>query len=296
MTDSKATLDDLPTWQRKGKRRWREDDHLYGNDAQEAARLEMEHNLFLMAFGRNFFAPVTHPQRILDVACGIGLWGLEMLKQFQTTQVTALDIDLVLFKHFLTKPRSRPYRSMAAERLTFVQADATKPLPFEDAHFDFTHSRIPDTFLSEEQWPRFIREMARVTQPDGWVELVAAGQMQTEYPSAPIATLLEAEIRLCQAINIAPSGGPGLRRYLAEAGISTFSSRDHRKGKTAKERELLIKDMKHVLAGTRDLIVKCGIVPAEEFDRCLEQFEPEATRAGFFMVDSRIWFQPKDQR
>lgn len=115
----------------------------------------------------------------------------------------------VLFKHFLQKPRARPFYPHL-ERLTFVQADATKAFPFENGTFDFTHSRIPDTFLSEENWPQLVREMTRVTQSGGWVEIVAAGHMETEHPSEIIDALLHAEIQMCQAINLAPAGAPGL--------------------------------------------------------------------------------------
>lgn len=111
------------------------------------------------------------------------------------------------------------------DRLDFVQADITKRLPFETGNFVFVHGRSLDTFLSESNWPQVIRELNRVTKPDGWVEIFAGGTFFTEQPSPICTTLVQAAIKLCLAINIAPTGGPGMGRYLQEAGIYQHQKR-----------------------------------------------------------------------
>lgn len=284
----------FPRWRQKGDRRWRTDDHLYAGDAPEAGRLELQHDLLKLSMHRHLLAPVADPQRILDVACGIGLWGLEILREYPEAQLTALDIDHVLLKHFLQRPRARQYRDVLS-RFSFVQADATKRLPLEAETFDVTHSRIPDTFLSEENWPRHIQELRRVTKPDGWVELLASDYFRTERPSDLLDLLLDAEIRLCQAVHVAPTGGPGLERYLREAGITHAHRRTHVIGGTAKQRQLLARDIKAIIVGTRDLMLKFGILSEAAFDEAIQHFEEETQRVGFLMNFYRIWFRPQDQ-
>jgi ubiquinone/menaquinone biosynthesis C-methylase UbiE len=292
-----APLDKRPHWNQQktpsGKRRMRNDDNQFPNDALEAGRLEMQHGLLKLALRRIFFAPVSNPRHILDIGCGTGQWALETLQQFPCARMTALDIDPVLFKHFLKKhPHSY---SRELDRLHFLLADATKPLPFADGTFDFAHTGIPDTFLSEEDWPHLIREMARVTRTEGWVEILASGQLFTEQTSEVCNTLREAEVRLCQAINIAPTGGPGLLRYLTEAGITNYQLKNHVVGKTERQRKLIVRDLKYIIEATRPLIMKFGILPPAIFDSYLAQFEQEALRAGLLFPWHSVWFQPKGQ-
>jgi SAM-dependent methyltransferase len=47
-----------------------------------------------------------------------------------------------------------------------------KGLPFADNSFDFVHQRLPFTALPLTAWPAVVRDLARVTAPGGWLELL----------------------------------------------------------------------------------------------------------------------------
>ncbi len=106
-------------------------------------------------------------QRVLDVGCGTGLWACEMARQWPQALITGLDLDL---SHL---PVSWPANCQ------FVAGDVLTGLPFADACFDFVHQRCLADTLSAPTWPMVARELARVTRPQGWIELVELGQSVT---------------------------------------------------------------------------------------------------------------------
>lgn len=57
------------------------------------------HMFSLVLDGKFFLAPIDeHPQRILDLGCGTGLWAIEMGDLYPSGQVTSLHLHL--FTHF----------------------------------------------------------------------------------------------------------------------------------------------------------------------------------------------------
>lgn len=279
---------EAPHWQLIDGRRQRTDYYLFTNDAKERARLNFQHALFKQITNqKNFLSPVTDPQMILDLASGTGIWGYEVAQQFPLAQVFNLDIDLVTLHDFL---RTRP----PLENFHVIQANARELLDFERGVFDFVHSRIPDAFLTEELWPRYIREMVRVCRPEGWVELVTAGHFFCRAPSPATEALLQAEIEMLRCIHIAPTGGPHLMRYLKQASIDTRKVQ-HWKfslGKTAHLQPLALQNLTHVLRQTRPRLIELGIMDGVTFDEKLESLRADAKRYGLNWWQHRIWFQP----
>lgn len=298
----------LPGWTQlktpAGTRRVRTDNNQFGADALEAGRLEMQHGLLKMALRRIYFSPLSHPTpHVLDIGFGVGVWTLEFLEQFPQGHCTTLDIDTVLFKRFLQKPLAKNLLKRRQECgypplercMSYIQADATKHLPFDDATFDFTYAGLPDTFLSDQGWAHLIREMLRVTKPDGWAEILYAGHFYSEQPSEIISTMLERQIQLCLAVGIAPTGEPKMDSYLKEAGVQTFQRRQHLLGRNPKERQMVARDIRLIIESSRPGIMAFGIMPTEQFDAYNEQFEAEAMRTGFWMPFYSLWFRPQDQ-
>ncbi len=53
--------------------------YLFPNDEQENNRLDIFHHICLLLLGGKLhLAPIQHPQRILDVGTGTGIWAIEM--------------------------------------------------------------------------------------------------------------------------------------------------------------------------------------------------------------------------
>src|SRR5579885_1179173 len=62
-------------------------------DKVEGDRLDLQHHLYRLLLGRNYFARLRQPRAILDVACGTGIWCREMALEFPRAQVVGFDID-----------------------------------------------------------------------------------------------------------------------------------------------------------------------------------------------------------
>lgn len=56
--------------------------------------------------------------------------------------------------------------------LTFLKANTLEGLPFPDEHFDFVFQRFMFLAFSPSDWTKSIKELARITKPGGWLELI----------------------------------------------------------------------------------------------------------------------------
>jgi SAM-dependent methyltransferase len=135
-------------------------------DAPEADRLNFQHYYFRRLFKGLYQAPLEKPlvYTILDTGCGTGRWACEMAQDFLHAQVVGLDIELPRAGTLIKPPN-----------LTFAPGNVLERLPFADQSFDFVHQRLLAAAIPTTQWPAVISELARVTRPGGWIELIEAG-------------------------------------------------------------------------------------------------------------------------
>jgi SAM-dependent methyltransferase len=144
------------------QRRYLEDaEYPLPKDEGEKSRLDFQHHALNLTLGNHYLAPL--PQRvrtILDVGAGTGIWPAEMARLFPESLVLGLDLDIELFSNHL--PPNCLLR--AGNILT--------GLPLPDAVIEFAHQRFLVLAIPNEQWPKVVRELVRVTLPGGWIELV----------------------------------------------------------------------------------------------------------------------------
>ena len=153
--------------------------YLLPKDVQEVNRLDFQHFLLRRVLGSNYAAPLPPSTRsMLDVGCGTGLWLREMAQQFPHAQLTGLDLDLSSVKN------GHPTNCQ------FLTGNILQGLPFSDGRFDFVHQRLLVAALPARSWPMVARELARVTSPSGWVELLEIGQSMTN-PGPATRTFLQ---------------------------------------------------------------------------------------------------------
>lgn len=127
---------------------------------KEAVRLDVQYHALNMTMGgKNHHAPIGAPSSILDVGCGTGQWCLEMAEAFPDARVVGLDIHAA-------PPRRDP------ARYEFVHHDVLGRLPFGDGEFDYVHQRLLVAGIPLESWPAVVAELARITKPGGYVELL----------------------------------------------------------------------------------------------------------------------------
>ena len=102
------------------------------------------------------FAGVTSGQRVLDVGCGPGALTGELVRRLGWAAVCAVDPS----EQFVETVRDR-YAGVGARR------GAAETLPFEDRRFEVTLAQLVVHFMADPVVG--LREMARVTTPDGTV-------------------------------------------------------------------------------------------------------------------------------
>lgn len=124
----------------------------------EVDRLDLQHYALRAAMGATHLAPLDGANRVLDVGCGTGQWGFELCRQLP--QALVVGFDLVA-----GKPGGPP-------RHRCVRGNLLQGLPFRDDQFDFVHQRLLVTGIPIASWPSAVADLARVTRPGGWVELV----------------------------------------------------------------------------------------------------------------------------
>ena len=137
--------------------------YLLPKDEAEAQRLNFQHHLLKALLAGNYAAPLGDVRTVLDVGCGTGRWVIEMAQEFPSTLVVGLDIKNPTM--YLEQPPNA----------LFQTGDVLKGLPFADQSFDYVHQRLLCTAIPAQSWYFVIRELARVTRLNGWLELMEAG-------------------------------------------------------------------------------------------------------------------------
>jgi SAM-dependent methyltransferase len=159
----------------EGRRHLGEAPYLLPKDEQEIHRLDYQHYILRQVLKGNTFAPVHGLLRrgcnVLDVGCGTGRWAKEIATTYPKTQVVGFDLEAV------------ESAAPAPPNYQFYRGNLLNGLPFTAGSFHYVHQRLLVAAIPWAMWPPVVQELARVTQPGGWVELVEMGA--TVVPSAP---------------------------------------------------------------------------------------------------------------
>jgi len=105
--------------------------------------------------------------RVLDIGCGPGGWLLETATLYPHMSLVGIDISWRMIEY----ARAQAQAQKLTGRVEFLVADALRQLDFPDDAFDLVNMRLGSSFLLVKDWPRLLREMLRVTRPEGIVRL-----------------------------------------------------------------------------------------------------------------------------
>lgn len=153
--------------------------YLLPKDMEETSRLDFQHYVIRYALKGNYAAPLSSPRTILDVGTGTGRWAREIAELFPNANVIGSDV----VEPPADKLSSQGGYDPRPPNYTFVAANVLEGLPFADASFDFVHQRLLFLAVPADRWPNVVQELARVTAPGGWVELVESGLLVNPGPA-----------------------------------------------------------------------------------------------------------------
>lgn len=187
-------------------------------DTEEINRLDFQHYLLRHAFRGNFAVSLSNPRAILDVGCGTGRWAREMALAFPDARVAGVDIKA---------PPADALASTGEPRqgqFVFTAGNVLEGLPFPDASFDFTHMRLMFLAIPADRWEHVARELARVTRPGGWIELVEAGPEEQGGPD--VDQLLAWGTEMLRRRGIDANYGRRIGELLRQTGLAHVRMRD----------------------------------------------------------------------
>jgi ubiquinone/menaquinone biosynthesis C-methylase UbiE len=249
-------------------------------DTAEGERLDLQHHLLKLAIGRNYYARIRQPRAILDIACGTGIWGIEMAEEFKHAQVTGFDIDRTSFETSAQK------RSLVGipPNFRFFEHDVMTGVPFDAGTFDFTHLRFVGSFVPKPRWPNLIAEMYRVTRRGGSLEVVELEDLRS--PSPAYNQFKALGKRLLESRDLYQFPAPYLAEYMRQAGAQNVQVRRVVLGaghEAARQQRLLMADTIAIWTNLQPIIVKVGLLSDAEYSRLLAAMKEELPRAGVEM-------------
>ncbi|KAK4145769.1 S-adenosyl-L-methionine-dependent methyltransferase [Dichotomopilus funicola] len=137
--------------------RFREGRYNFPNDDVEQQREDMKHAMVKMLCGQLHFAPIgDHPNEILDIGTGTGIWAIEMGDVFSAANVLGVDLSPI-------QPEWVP------PNVRFMVDDIESPWLHPRNYFDYVHSR--HTIMGIKDWPRLMRRCLEHLRPGGWFEM-----------------------------------------------------------------------------------------------------------------------------
>ncbi|KAM5346559.1 hypothetical protein ACJ41O_009564 [Fusarium nematophilum] len=138
--------------------RFREGAYNFPNDDVEQEREDMKHAMVkLLCNQKLHFAPIgEHPQEVLDIGTGTGIWAIEMGDQYSSANILGIDLSPI-------QPDWLP------PNVRFMVDDAESVWLHPRNHFDYIHSR--HTVMAIRNWPQLFQRSLEHLKPGGWMEL-----------------------------------------------------------------------------------------------------------------------------
>lgn len=119
--------------------------------------------------------------KVCDVSCGVGIWTMEMARDFPASTFVGTDLAEYAGKLEVIEYRGR---EDVPPNCSFLVANTLEGLPFPDDTFDYVFQRLVVLAYKPIEWGRVVTELVRITKPGGWVELIESdGLIERPPPS-----------------------------------------------------------------------------------------------------------------
>jgi ubiquinone/menaquinone biosynthesis C-methylase UbiE len=233
------------------------------------------------------------PTHILDVACGTGLWVLEMAKANPHTQVIGFDSSLPIVEYACALAREQNILNAM-----FLHADAREVLRFQDTLFDLVHIRFCTGFMTSLTWPCFLNECHRITKPGGWCLNTELDLQFYDCPHASTFWKWYTDALYAAGQTFAPGGlaesfFPFQEALFAEAGFVDI--RKHQVtinfSSGMPNHSRLMRIMYDGFYQVRDFLTRTGVARGEEVEENLRHLLTEAESSSFRCIGcwQHVW-------
>ena len=264
--------------------------YLLPKDLAENNRLDFQHYVIRYALNGNFVVPIQRPRAILDVGSGTGRWAREMAAQFPDASI--IGVDLVEPPAYGDGDHLTARDGGGGARLgtyAFVTANVLEGLPFGDGSFDVVHQRLLFLAIPAGDWPRVVRELARVTAPGGWVELVESSELVNPGPATEAIQRWIGMLGRTRGVDLQAAAKVG--EFLQDAGLRPVERRilnvplgswGGRLG------EMMVQNMVAGFTAVRPIVTGQGVTSEQEFDAAIlalpHEWEQRRTTVPFFVA------------
>ncbi|KAI9849874.1 MAG: hypothetical protein M1837_000088 [Sclerophora amabilis] len=181
-------------------------------DEAEIHRLDDMHHTFTLVKGGKLHLASLPPdtERILDVACGTGIWAIQMAKEFPNAEIVGIDISPLQIQERLP-PNVKVIKQD-------IEHDSW---PFPEDYFD--HVNISHVHGCIKDWPGLLRRARKHLKPYGTLEVAEMDWsiVRSENGGAsPAQSLWDKNMLAAGKIRGRPFAlGPHLMRFFSQAGL-----------------------------------------------------------------------------
>jgi len=250
----------------------------------ELARLIILYYILEEAMGGLFPDEKPSYVDVLDIACGPGMWALEVARAHPEMNVLGVDINKPMIDYAKAHAAVR-----GLENIHFQVMDVTQPLQFPDASFDFVNARFIESFMLKEMWPAVIQEFVRITRPGGTVRLTACDDPGTtnslafERYKTLFIQAAHQEGRLLHPLGLHGGVTPLLSQFLRKAGCQHLREQPHVLNFSSHTRfhHRMTENFRMFFVLGQPWLLKTGIVQQAELDVLYEQMVQEMMQPDF---------------
>ncbi|KAJ1551614.1 hypothetical protein HK405_014187, partial [Cladochytrium tenue] len=199
--------------------------------------------------------------------------------------------------------------SCAFFRFQELQAYAVRPLIFivPDNTFDFVYQRLLFLAIPRDKWPAVIKELARVTKPGGYIQVVEAPVRGFYYNPAKAAEVKEAYLEngafgtiyhhlreMIASRGADPLAGERLAGLCAEAGLVDIVEKKGSLpfGWNGPIGKLCLADVRGIFAGLKPFVLSKARMTDEEYEQlCIDaakDSEENLIYMNAFSVTARV--------
>jgi ubiquinone/menaquinone biosynthesis C-methylase UbiE len=252
--------------------------------AAELRRLVLQDAMFTDIFTPLIPPPLetaATPIRILDIACGPGIWATRVAKAYPHTDIVGIDNNQSMLDYARLHARGEGVSNVAFEWADYYHLDQT----FSQAQFDFVHARQILWYLGPkgkelvQQWSALVKPggMMRLTDWEASITSSPSFNQLTQYLIEALHAhgLSDSKYRIGIVYKLVP--------YLRAAGFSQIVETSHYVNFSAGTsfHNMYVQDITQGAVTLQPFIVGSKVVTAETYSECMRQAIREIDHPDF---------------